>query len=312
LYVVPVALAAWSIGRAAGLVMSVVGLGVNLYLDALVRHAALRTWIISDTSVRLFVYLASTMLICALHDAYRAAQRATEARQHVLGIVAHDLRNPLSTILLASPVVRAAAPSAAHAADSIERAARRMNRLIADLLDVARIEGGGLSVELVRAAPEPIIRDAVDAQRALADSKGLELRLETASNLPDVWCDRDRLAQIFENLISNALKFTARGGRITASAALGSGEVIFSVSDTGVGIGEEDLPHVFDRFWQAEKTQRQGAGLGLAIVKGLVEAQRGSIRVESVPRRGTTFVFTIPTVAPPEVRSTKRLLLTSA
>jgi signal transduction histidine kinase len=298
LYVVPVALAAWSIGRWAGVLMSVIGLAVNLYLDALVPHTSFRVWIISDTGVRLFIYLAATFLIRELHDAYRAAQRATEARQHVLGIVAHDLRNPLATILLAAPIVRSTAPSTAHVVASIERAAHRMNRLIADLLDVTRIEAGALSVELARAEPAPIMRDAVEAQRTLAASKGVELRLDVPNELPEIWCDHDRLVQVFENLISNALKFTERDGRVTVSARYVVGEVEFSVSDSGVGIDEKDLPLVFDRFWQAEKTKRDGAGLGLSIVKGVVEAHHGHIRVESVLHRGTTFVFTIPTRAP--------------
>jgi len=106
--------------------------------------------------------------------------------------------------------------------------------------------------------------------------------------------DRERLLQVFENLIGNALKFTEPGGRITVGAAPRAGEVVFWVEDTGAGIASDQLPHLFDRFWQAHKTGRRGAGLGLPIVKGIVEAHGGRISVKSAPGRGSRFVFTIP------------------
>ena len=130
----------------------------------------------------------------------------------------------------------------------------------------------------------------------LASSASLELRLETAPGLPDIWADRDRLLQVFENLIGNAIKFTKAGGRITLGAEASTGEVVFSVSDTGSGIADSDLPHVFDRFWQASHGAHRGAGLGLAIVKGIVEAHGGRIWIRSTIGKGTTFLFTIPTV----------------
>ena len=118
--------------------------------------------------------------------------------------------------------------------------------------------------------------------------------MELPQGLPDVWADRDRLLQVFENLIGNALKFTARGGRMTVGASPRNGQVVFWVSDTGVGISAENVPHLFDRFWQARNTRREGAGLGLPIVKGIVEGHGGRVRVESAPGRGRTFFFTIP------------------
>jgi signal transduction histidine kinase len=135
----------------------------------------------------------------------------------------------------------------------------------------------------------------VEAQRALATSASLELRLEVASELPEVWADRDRLFQVFENLIGNALKFTKAGGRIVVGAVPRDGEVLCWVSDTGSGIAARDVPHLFDRFWQGRDARRHGAGLGLPIVKGIVEAQGGRIWVESTLAQGSTFFFTIPT-----------------
>ena len=136
--------------------------------------------------------------------------------------------------------------------ESIERAAHRMNRLIQDLLDVTRMEAGRLSIEAGARAPRArLVSEVVEAQRALAASASLELELELDADLPEVWADRDRLLQVFENLIGNAVKFTEPGGRITVGAAPRDAEVLFWVTDTGPGIEADDLPHVFDRFWQA-------------------------------------------------------------
>ena len=139
-------------------------------------------------------------------------------------------------------------------------------------------------------------------QRSLASSSSLELRIEADSNVPEIWGDRDRLLQVFENLIGNAIKFTKPGGCITVGAASRDHEVIFRVADTGSGITPENLPRVFDRFWQATRANRQGAGLGLPITKGIVEAHGGRIWVESTPNRGTTFFFTIPEATPEQGR----------
>jgi PAS domain S-box-containing protein len=229
---------------------------------------------------------------------YRAAGRAVQARDEVLGIVAHDLRNPLGTILMHAGLLRRRGPDperrSRRPAEAIERAATRMNRLIQDLLDVTSLEAGHLTVERGRVPAGQMIADSVEAQRALATSASVELRLDVPVDLPALWADRDRLLQIFENLIGNAIKFTPPGGRITVGAAPGSGEVLFWVADTGAGIPAEDQPRVFDRFWQAQKGAG-GAGLGLPIVKGIVDAHGGRVSLESTPGRGSTFSFTIPT-----------------
>ncbi len=229
---------------------------------------------------------------------YRTARRATQARDDVLGIVAHDLRNPLNSILLHAQLLRnlSAEPTGrAHSAtEAIERAAKRMNCLIQDLLDVTRMEAGHLSIQQTRIPAQQIVSDAVEAQRPLADSTSVELRLAVALDLPEIWADRGRLLQVFENLIGNALKFIKPGGYIAVGAAARDGEVLFWVTDTGSGIAQEDLPHLFNRFWQSKKAERSGAGLGLPIVKGVIEAHRGRIWVESSLGQGSTFFFTIP------------------
>ena len=182
----------------------------------------------------------------------------------------------------------------------IHRAATRMNRLIQDLLDVALMEVGQLTIERARLSAGELIVEAVEMQRPLARLRLVELRVDVETDVPEVWGDRDRLLQVFENLIGNAIKFTKAGGRITVGAASRDHEVVFWVADTGCGIAPENLPHVFDRFWQATRGDRRGAGLGLPITKGIVEAHGGRIWVESTLGRGTTFFFTIPTTHPAE------------
>jgi PAS domain S-box-containing protein len=233
---------------------------------------------------------------------YRASVHATQLRDQVLGIVAHDLRNPLSTIGLNAAGLKRHGPDperrSQKRSEAIHRAATRMNRLIQDLLDVAVMESGQLTIKRARLSARELIVGAVEMQRPLASSSSLELRVDLDRDVPDIWGDRDRLLQVFENLIGNAIKFTNAGGCITVGATARDHKVIFRVADTGSGIAPENLPRVFDRFWQATSTNRQGAGLGLPITKGIVEAHGGRIWVESTPSLGTTFSFTIPKATP--------------
>ena len=255
-----------------------------------------------DEQDRDFVQQLGDRLALALDNArlFEAANKAITARDDVMRVVAHDLRNPLNTILMQASALREDASCTPDVAQNqgaaIERAVKRMNRLITDLLDVARMEAGQLSIEPAALAVDDVINDALEAQRSLAENASLELRSETAPELPRVWADRDRVLQVFENLLSNAIRFTPQGGTVIVGAEPRATEVLFSVSDTGRGIAAEDVPHVFDRFWQArgEKGRGSSSGLGLAIVRGLVLAQGGRVWVESSPGRGSTFSFTLP------------------
>jgi PAS domain S-box-containing protein len=229
---------------------------------------------------------------------YREAQRAVQVRDEVLGVVAHDLRNPLSAILVQSQMLVRQGPEPERRSqkpiETIRRNATRMNRLIEDLLDVTRLDADRLSIEPARVCAAAIVCEAVENELPAAASASIEVELAIARDLPDVWADRERLMQVLENLIVNAIKFTDAGGRITVGAERLDGEDLFWVSDTGRGIAAEELPHVFDRFWQSRRGGRAGAGLGLPIVKGLVEAHGGRVWVDSVPGFGSTFRFTIP------------------
>jgi PAS domain S-box-containing protein len=231
-----------------------------------------------------------------LEDRLRSA---INVRDDVLGIVAHDLRSPLSTIIMQASLLERPGPEPERRNqrpwEGISRAAKRMNQLIQDLLDVAQVEAGGLRVQRAQISARELVFEAIEAQRSLASSSQLKLESDLEQELPEFWGDRNRLLQVFENLLGNAMKFTTAGGQITVGAAATEAEVRFRVSDTGCGISREGLPHVFDRFWQAAKhAGRLGAGLGLTITKGIVEAHGGRIWVESTVGGGTTFFFAIP------------------
>jgi signal transduction histidine kinase len=233
---------------------------------------------------------------------YQASVRATQLRDQVLGVVAHDLRNPLSAILLQAGALKRQGVEPERRSqrprEAIQDAVNRMNHLIQDLLDVALMESGRLTIQPARLSARELIVSAADVQRPLASSSSLELRVDVDRDVPEVWGDRNRLLQLFENLIGNAIKFTKAGGCVAAGAASRDEQVVFWVSDTGSGIAPEDLPRVFDRFWQATRPGRQGAGLGLSIAKWIVDAHGGRIWVQSTPGEGTALFFTIPKAFP--------------
>jgi PAS domain S-box-containing protein len=229
---------------------------------------------------------------------YRDAQQAARDRDEVLGMVAHDLRNPLAMIVMEARLLERGGDEPdrrwEQPGQQIQQAAIRINRLIQDLVDITRVEAGRLTVDRRLTHAAQVVFDTAEAHGTLAASATLELRLELPADLPEVLADRDRLLQVFENLMGNAIKFTPPGGRITVGASRDEGAVRFWVKDTGPGIPVEHQPHLFDRFWQARTARRGGAGLGLRIVKGIVETHGGRIWVESVPGIGSTFLFTIP------------------
>jgi PAS domain S-box-containing protein len=230
---------------------------------------------------------------------YGAARRAIDARDEVLGIVAHDLRDPLSMILMEARLLRmhGLQPESARRepAELIQRAASRMNRLISDLLDVTRIEAGQFAIRPSPVSAAQVIAEAFEVHRSGAASAAIELRLAAHPDGVEVEADSDRLLQVFDNLIGNAIKFTPPGGTITLGALPEADAVRFWVADTGCGMPAEDAMHVFDRFWQARTAKRAGAGLGLSIVQGIVAAQGGRVWIETALGGGTTVFFTLPT-----------------
>jgi signal transduction histidine kinase len=168
-----------------------------------------------------------------------------------------------------------------------------MERLIKDLLEIKRIEAGYFSLERERISVQSLISEAVETLEPLVTGKEIRFLHQPVEDSPHVLADRERIMQVFSNLVGNAVKFTPAGGSITLGTQRRDNDVVFFVRDSGAGIPPEDLHHVFDRFWQARRRGRHGIGLGLAIVKGIVEAHNGAVWVESELGTGSTFYFTI-------------------
>lgn len=237
---------------------------------------------------------------------YGMAQDATRARDEILGIVSHDLRNPLSAITMCASAlaegITGTSDSLRYMVTTIAESASWMNRLIQDLLDMASIETGQLSIDRRPEEVEHLLQQLEMMFASAAREAGISLEMAAQPRLPPVLADCERILQVLANLVANSLKFTPSGGAVSVSAEIpvdDPAHVRFAVRDSGCGIPPEQLPHVFDRFWQARRGAKQrGTGLGLAISKGIVDAHGGSIRVESEVGRGSTFQFTLP-VAPP-------------
>jgi PAS domain S-box-containing protein len=228
-------------------------------------------------------------------EARERAEAAVRVRDETLGIVSHDLRNPLTKIALSADLlVDAPAEESPELIETIRSSARQMQRLIQDLLDVARMETGSLSVAQDTIDPEPIVREMCDSNMPIAEQKQQRIVCNVEGSLPKVCGDRERIVQVFGNLISNAMKFTPERGVITIEARTHGKHVQFSVRDTGPGIPAADLKNVFTPYWQAKKTAHMGAGLGLAIVRGIVEAHGGKVWAENAAGGGASFKFTIP------------------
>lgn len=225
------------------------------------------------------------------------AERATRARDDVLAIVAHDLRNPIHTITLCAEALleqSAENDGRRHSIGVIKRCTKTMERLIADLLDVARIEAGTLSLRREPVELQALITDTLEQFEGEGRARKVTIRSEVQAGLPVVAGDRERLMQVLSNLLGNALKYTPEGRKIAVQAMMTADAVCICVEDAGSGIAEADLPHIFDRYWQANRQRTAGAGLGLAICKGIIEAHGGRIWATSTVGRGTTVSFTLP------------------
>ena len=230
-----------------------------------------------------------------LHDTVRASLRA---RDEMMGVVSHDLRNPVAAVkMLSRTLLSAPEIGGTQARESIElisQAAEQMDALIRDLLDVNRLDAGKLVISPVSLDPSVLLTDSLQTLRPLVDEKEIDLDLQIETRLPRVMADPERIQQTLSNLVGNAIKFCQAGSKIVVVARRDADGVVISVVDNGKGIAADHLPRVFDRYWQSSRTDRQGAGLGLAISKGIVEAHGGRIWIESKPGEGTTASFSLP------------------
>jgi len=232
---------------------------------------------------------------------YEVAQRATRARDEVLGVVSHDLRNPIGAISMCARALETSpsldAASRNELLTTIQESTAWVNRLIQDLLDVASIERGQLSLDVTAQDPVAIIERANHMFQVEAEEQGISLACVASGAPSRVKADDARIVQALGNLLRNAIKFTPRGGRITTSVTPVAGGVSFAVTDTGPGIPAEHLTRIFDRYWQSSTGARtRGSGLGLSIAKGIVEAHGGTISVQSELGAGTTVSFVIPAI----------------
>jgi signal transduction histidine kinase len=292
-FIPTVMLAAWLFGLGPGVAATVVSTcALALFWTA--PHSGQP--IATDAELVLFfvIGLAVCGLVESLDRARRRADAAVTAREQLLAVVAHDLRNPLSTVRLSAGALRRA-PDRGDLLErnlkKVEQAVVRMERLIADLVDVAHIDNGRLELLLRPERTDSIVTEVAEAFALRAQERGVTLRTDEALCEVVILADRGRVAQVLGNLLDNALRVTSSGGSIWLRAEERPREVVFEVRDTGPGIARENLAHVFERHW---KTAGGGTGLGLFIARSIVIAHSGRLDVRSEPGQGATFSFNLP------------------
>ena len=230
-------------------------------------------------------------------------QRAVQARDDLVAVVSHDLRNPMTVISMLCGMMQKAFSSdgqhtsrrIATAIDTMQQATSRMNTLLEDLLDTSKIDAGRYTITPQPLAVAEMFEEANALLSPLALDKDIEISFHAEPQLK-INADPERLFQVLSNLVGNAIKFTPRSGKIGVVAMASGDEIVFSVRDTGEGIPPEQLPYVFDRYWTVKEGNPSGTGLGLYITQGIVEAHGGRIEAQSEVGRGTEFRFTVPKV----------------
>jgi signal transduction histidine kinase len=290
------------IGLAIGGVALVVSLGLSRVISRPLMDltAATRAVAAGDLSVRVPTRYPGEMgeLAVAFNQMTGELARADELRRNMTADVAHELRTPLSVIRgKLEGVLDGVYPATPEHLEPILDEILLLTRLVEDLHLMALAEAGQLALEKRPLDVGDLLRDAQVNFGPQADDRGVTLALDLPEALPQVMADWRRISQVLGNLLTNALRHTPPGGRVTLSARAIGGAVEVTVADTGVGIPPEDLPYIFERFWRGDKSRSRaggGSGLGLAIARQLVEMHGGRIGVESTPGQGTRFTFTLP------------------
>ncbi len=235
--------------------------------------------------------------------AREGAENANRAKDTFLAVLSHELRTPLNAIVGWVSILRNQKCNEVdleEGLDVIQRSTDAQGRIITDILDVSRIISGKMTLDIRPGDLSAVIKAAVEATRPAAEARGVALDIDLDPSARYASCDATRMQQVVWNLVSNAVKFTPSGGRVGVKLFLDQSEVHIEVTDTGEGIDPEFLPHIFDRFRQADGSSRRkagGLGLGLSIVKHIVEAHGGAIEARSVVGTGTTFRVRLPVKA---------------
>ncbi len=295
----------------AGLLAAGLGIGFSLFISrtlaaplAVLARTA-RAFAAQDWNQRVAVQDQSAIaevaeVAHAFNDMASALQQAETLRRHLIADVAHELRTPLSVLQgNLNAMLDGLYPLDMQEIATLYDQTRLLTRLVDDLHELAQAEAGQLPLHLTAVAAEALIWATATRFNTVADTQGITIEVSVPALLPPVQADPDRMTQVLQNLISNALRHTPTGGRIAIVAVVEASDrrVRFSVNDTGEGIAAEDLPHIFERFYRADKSRarsRGGAGLGLTIAQTLVEAMGGTIGVASTLGQGSSFWFTLP------------------
>ena len=225
-----------------------------------------------------------------------------EIKRGMISTVSHQLKTPLTSIrmaihLLLEEKVGLLTEKQVDLLLAAREDSDRLHNILNNLLDISRIESGKTKMEFRAVSPNSLQLEALEPFRRAAHDQGVTLSVEIPGDLPEVWADPTRIYYVFGNLLSNALKYTPPGGKITFSAKAEENEVLFSISDTGKGIPGQYVPRIFEQFFRVpDQEKNSGAGLGLAIVKEIIEAHGGTVGVESEEGKGSTFTFTLRTV----------------
>lgn len=265
------------------------------------------------------LYAAEDIRRSALeHDLERQVQREQEAvrmRDELVAVVSHDLRNPMSIIIMQCGMMQRWAVSDSglenrhirRALNTIENATTRMNSLLEDLLDTARIEAGRYQLTCQPVNVTHLLEETCNLLVTLTAAKQIELNCSAADGLV-IDADPERIFQVLSNLIGNAIKFTPEGGRIDLDVSIEGDQVLFKVSDTGVGIPAQNLPYIFQRYWSVKEGNPRGNGLGLYISQGIIAAHGGRLWAQSDPGCGSVFTFTVPAHSGPPIDSALAVL----
>lgn len=248
------------------------------------------------------VLVATVKSLLRIRRAEKIATDAMRAREEVLAIVTHDLRNPLSFIMLQARLMENGlvdgslkVEDVVHRFKKINKSCHKMNHLIQDLLDVTSLEKGNFNLVKRPFVVSTLLNDIVTFYEEIALQSEITLLVDAQGHAnKEIIADKDRLQQVIGNLIQNSLKFTPSGGKVTLKVSHDGSNIVFCIIDTGNGISEKDLPNVFNRYWQGHAQRKNGYGIGLSIVKGITEAHGGSVTIESKEFIGTTVIVKIP------------------